>query len=270
MQYQNARRGLSGARYVPRISEILRERGLPRQLAYVPLIESGFRPHAVSSAGAVGPWQFLADTGRRYGLRIDSCVDERRDPVKSTRAAARYLDALREMFGNWHLALAAYNTGEGTIVRILRKGGAGDFWEMRRRGELCAETAEFVPRFLAALRIAETPEVYGFDAPTAEPFDYDLVLLRRSLSLATVARLSGTATSTIKELNPALHRGMVPPHGYAVRLPKGTRAAFKIAYGHLTRSAQHWSRHLQASTARLAADPTGIMLAAPRALSAVL
>ena len=223
-------------RYVPRMSRILRQRGLPQELAYLPLIESGFRPHAVSPAGAVGPWQFIADTGRRYGLRIDRYVDERRDPVKSTRAAASYLKELHAMFGNWHLALAAYNTGEQNIARILEAGEAEDFWEMRRRGYLCAETADFVPQFLAALHIAETPAAYGFDAPTEQAEEYDLVRLTRSLSLATVARLSGTSTSTIKELNPALQRGMVPPHGYAVRLPKGTKAAFEMAYAAVSRT----------------------------------
>ena len=223
------------ARYVARMSTILRKRGLPPELAYLPLIESGFRPHAVSHAGAVGPWQFIAATGRRYGLRIDRYVDERRDPVKSTRAAARYLKALYAMFGNWHLSLAAYNNGEQNIVRILETREVADFWEMRRRGYLCAETADFVPQFLAALRIAAAPEAYGFAAPTEHPLRYDLVRLNRPLSLATVARLSGTSTQTIEELNPALHRGVVPPHGYAVRVPKGTKAVFELAYASLQR-----------------------------------
>jgi membrane-bound lytic murein transglycosylase D len=222
-------------RYVPRIARILRQRGLPQELAYLPLIESGFRPLAVSPAGAVGTWQLIADTGRRYGLRIDRYVDERRDPVKSTQAAAKYLKELHAMFGDWHLALAAYNTGEQNIARILEAGRAENFWQMRRRGFLCAETADFVPQFLAALHIAETPAAY---APTEQPFEYDLVRLRRSLSLVTVARLSGASTSAIKELNPALHRGVVPPRGYAVRLPKGTKAAFELAYAGLSRTQQ--------------------------------
>jgi membrane-bound lytic murein transglycosylase D len=217
-------------RYVPRIARILRQRGLPQELAYLPLIESGFRPLAVSPAGAVGPWQLIADTGRRYGLRIDRYVDERRDPVKSTQAAAKYLKELHAMFGNWHLALAAYNTGEQNIARILEAGWAEDFWQMRRRGYLSAETADFVPQFLAALRIAETPEMYGFAAQTEQPLRYDLVRLTGPLPLATVARFSGTSTGTIKELNPALHRGVVPPHGYTVRVPKGTKATFELAY----------------------------------------
>ncbi|HXQ21397.1 MAG TPA: lytic transglycosylase domain-containing protein [Candidatus Acidoferrales bacterium] len=221
-------------RYVPRMSTILRKRGLPQELAYLPLIESGFRQYAVSPAGAVGPWQLIAATGRRYGLRIDRYVDERRDPVKSTEAAAKYLKDLYAMFGNWHLSLAAYNSGEQNIVRILEAGDVEDFWEMRRRGYLCAETADFVPQFLAALHIAQTPETYGFDAATQRPLRYDLVRVQRPLSLATVARLSGTSTRTIEELNPALRRGVVPPRGYAVRVPKGTKAAFEFAYAGLS------------------------------------
>lgn len=235
-------------RYVPRMSTILRKRGVPQELAYLPLIESGFRPHAVSRAGAVGPWQIIAATGRRYGLRIDRYVDERRDPVKSTRAAAKYLKDLYAMFGNWHLSLAAYNNGERNIARILETREVEDFWEMRRRGYLCTETADFVPQFLAALRIAETPAMYGFAPATEQPLRYDLVRLTRPLSLATVARLSGTSMGTIKELNPALHRGVVPPHGYVVRVPKGTKAAFDLAYASLSGTGHGHQRVRPATT----------------------
>jgi membrane-bound lytic murein transglycosylase D len=220
-------------RYVPRMSSILEKEGVPQELAYLPLIESGFRTGAVSRAGAVGPWQFIRATGQRYGLRIDRYVDERRDPVKSTYAAARYLKDLYDMFGNWHLSLAAYNTGERNISRILGRGDADDFWQMSDRGYLYQETENYVPQFLAALQIAEEPEAYGFQPPDAQPPHYDLVTIKRSLSLATVAQLSGTSTDTIKDLNPALHRGVVPPHGYAVRLPKGTKETFEVALANL-------------------------------------
>lgn len=225
-------------RYVPRMSSILQKEGLPQQLAYLPLIESGFRPHAVSRKGAVGPWQFIPGTGRRYGLRIDGYVDERRDPVKSTQAAAKYLKDLHDMFGDWHLSLAAYNTGENNISRILDLGRADDFWEMSDRGYLYRETRDFVPEFLAALQIAETPEAYGFETSNEEPLRYDLVKVDRSLSLSTVAQLSGASTHDIKELNPALHRGVIPPHGYAVRLPKGSKETFQIAYANMDHSVQ--------------------------------
>jgi len=234
-RFQTDLRGFFGralersARYVPRMSSILQKEGVPPELAYLPLIESGFQIRAVSRAGAVGPWQLIPGTGRRYGLRIDSYVDERRDPVKSTQAAARYLKDLHEMFGDWHLSLAAYNTGEGNISRIIDAGLAGDFWEMSDEGYLYRETENFVPEFLAALHIAETPEAYGFESPEAEPVRYDLVAVRRPLPLATVARLSGATAEEIKDLNPALHRGVVPPQGYTVRLPKGSKETFEVA-----------------------------------------
>lgn len=220
-------------RYVPRMSSILEKEGVPQELAYLPLIESGFRTQAVSRAGAVGPWQFIRRTGQRYGLRIDQYVDERRDPVKSTHAAARYLKDLYAMFGDWHLSLAAYNTGEGHISRILGRGSADDFWQMSDRGYLYQETEDYVPQFLAALHIAEEPQAYGFEPPDEEPEHYDLVTIKKPISLATVAQLSGTSTDTIKELNPALHRGVVPPQGYAVRLPKGTKGTFEVALANL-------------------------------------
>jgi hypothetical protein len=234
-QFQtNLRQFFSGAlsrsgRYVPRMAPILEKEGVPAELAYLPLIESGFREHAVSRAGAVGPWQLIPGTGRRYGLRIDSYVDERRDPVKSTQAAARYLRDLHDMFGSWHLSLAAYNTGEGNISRILERGHADDFWEMSNRGYLHHETENYVPEFLAALHIAETPEAYGFEAPEPAPLRYDLVKVKRSLQLNTVARLSGASADEIKDLNPALRRGVIPPQGYLVRLPKGTKETFQVA-----------------------------------------
>ncbi len=224
---------LRSGRYVPRMSSILEREGVPQELAYLPLIESGFRTGAVSRAGAVGPWQFIRRTGQRYGLRIDRYVDERRDPVKSTRAAARYLKDLYSMFGDWHLSLAAYNTGEGNISRILERGRAEDFWEMSDRGYLYQETENYVPQFLAALQIAEEPAAFGFDPPEEELLSYDLVTIKRPLPLTMVARLSGSSPTTIQELNPALHRGVVPPQGYAVRLPKGTKETFEIAYANL-------------------------------------
>jgi hypothetical protein len=234
-QFQTSLRGFyrgalsRSARYVPGMSSILQKKGVPQELAYLPLIESGYRVHAVSRAGAVGPWQLIPGTGRRYGLRIDRYVDERRDPVKSTQAAAQYLKDLHDMFGDWHLSLAAYNTGEMNIVRILERRRAESFWEMSERGYLYQETSDFVPEFLAALQIAGSPEAYGFEAPNEVPLEYDIVKINRSLSLSTVAQLSGTSTETIKELNPALHRGVVPPNGYSVRVPKGTKESFEFA-----------------------------------------
>ncbi|MCX8071000.1 MAG: transglycosylase SLT domain-containing protein [Candidatus Binatia bacterium] len=239
-KYQTDLRGFYGralersGRYLPRIESILRKEGLPTELAYLPLVESGFRPHAVSPAKAVGLWQFIPDTGRRYGLRIDGFVDERRDPIKSTRAAARYLKDLYGMFGDWHLSLAAYNTGEGRISRLLSTSDASDFWELSERGYLFRETEDYVPGFLAALQIASQPEAYGFDRPQPQPLEYDLVHIAHVMPLATVARWTDHPLSTLQELNPALIRGIVPPGGYTIRVPEGTRPLVQQAYARLT------------------------------------
>jgi len=221
--------GRSG-KYVPAMTDTLIREGLPGELAYLPLIESGYRPQAVSPAGAVGPWQFIPETGKRYGLRIDSLVDERRDPIKSTEAAALYLKELHEMFGDWELSLAAYNSGEWRVARILANTGAPDFWSMRNRGYLPSETSEYVPRFLAAVRIAKDPQEYGFEAPARSPapFHFETVNVDRQLSLHTAAGLCGVQASELEELNPALRRG-ITPSGYALRVPTGAAEPLRTA-----------------------------------------
>lgn len=218
-----------GSRYLPAIGSILAEEGVPPELAYVPIVESGFKLNAVSHAGAVGPWQFIHSTGRRYGLRIDGYIDERRDPEKATRAAARYLRDLYDMFGDWHLSLAAYNSGEGRISRILEREKVDDYWEMSEGGYLPRETSEYVPRILAAMEIAAAPRDYGFDVEQLEPYGFDLVHVNRSVSLDAMARLAGTSAALLREMNPALRRGIVPPQGYTIRVPQGTAPRFRSA-----------------------------------------
>jgi hypothetical protein len=215
-------------KYVPTMTDLLIREGLPGELAYLPLIESGYRPLAVSPAGAVGPWQFIPETGKRYGLRIDSLVDERRDPIKSTEAAALYLKELHEMFGDWELSLAAYNSGEWRVARILADTGAPDFWSMRNRGYLPSETSEYVPRFLAAVQIAKAPQEYGFAAPIHSLFDFETVNVDRQLPLRTAADLCGVPAVELQELNPALRRG-ITPSGYALRVPTGAAAPLRTA-----------------------------------------
>jgi membrane-bound lytic murein transglycosylase D len=219
-----------GLQYLPTISSILAEEGVPPELAYLPIIESGFRLNAVSPAGAVGPWQFIRGTGKRYGLRIDRYVDERRDPEKATRAAARYLRDLHDMFEDWHLSLAAYNTGEANVARIRNTAQIDDYWEMVDRGYLPSETRQYVPRALAAMEIAASPEEYGFEKQEGSPTRYDQVVIDKAISLKTVAELSGTSLEQVTELNPALCRGVVPPSGYEVRIPKGSLETFEVAY----------------------------------------
>ena len=218
-----------GSRYVPRMKETLREEGVPVEFAYgVPIVESGYSVSATSRAGAVGPWQFIRATGKRYGLRIDGYVDERRDPEKATRAAARYLRDLYDRFGDWHLALAAYNTGEGNIERAKRNG-CEDFWEMRERGLLHSETSEYVPKVIAAMEVVRTADDNDIHVPTGTTEPFEIVDIMRPISLKAVAQLCGSDVDTLQDLNPALKRGIVPPNGYAVRLPVGTREQFEIA-----------------------------------------
>ena len=218
-----------GAEYVPSMRDILVGEGLPAELAYLPLIESGYRPQAVSPAGAVGPWQFIPETGRRYGLRIDSMVDERRDPIKSTQAASQYLKDLHEMFGDWELSLAAYNTGEYRVARILAdKKDVDDYWDMRDRGYLPSETSAYVPKFLAAVQIARAPEDYGFETPTHHtPEHYETVDVDRQVSLRAAADMCGVSATELAELNPALRQG-VSPSGYSLRVPAGKAEPLRI------------------------------------------
>ena len=217
-----------GAKYLPSMTDILVREGLPAELAYLPLIESGFRPQAVSPAGAAGPWQFIPATGRRYGLRIDALVDERRDPIKSTHAASLYLKDLHEMFGDWELSLAAYNSGEYRVARILAdKKDVDDFWDMRERGYLPSETSAYVPSFLAAVQIARAPEDYGFETPTHTPEHVETVDIERQVSLRAAADFCGVSATELAELNPALRSG-VTPSGYSLRVPAGKAEPLRV------------------------------------------
>jgi membrane-bound lytic murein transglycosylase D len=220
-------------RYLPMMKEILRKEGLPDELVYVAMIESGFQLHARSVASAVGPWQFMSATGRRYSLRIDQWVDERRDPVKATVAAAMYLKDLYGMFNNdWYLAAAGYNAGENKIFRAIDKYDTSDFWELSKGSYLKRETKEYVPKLLAAVIIAKEPARYGFMEIASVPVvEYDTVAVKGRTDLELVARLTGTSYQTIKELNPALRHWCTPPNypEYELKIPKGTKVHFEQA-----------------------------------------
>jgi membrane-bound lytic murein transglycosylase D len=227
---QNFELGLArSTKYLPMMREIFQEEGLPEQLVYLALIESNFNPRAYSRRRAVGIWQFMAGTGRKFGLRINWWVDERRDPVKSTRAAASYLKYLYEMFGEWDLAIAGYNAGEGTIERCLRRREADNFWGLCKYRDLKRETKNFVPKFLAASRIATDPEGHGFvGVQFEEPWKFDVVAVSEPVDLETIARLVDASEKEILELNPQLRRWSTPP-GRGVtelRVPKGTVRQF--------------------------------------------
>lgn len=218
-------------RYLPMMKEILRKEGLPDELVYVAMIESGFQLNARSWANAVGPWQFMSATGRRYSLRIDQWVDERKDPVKATMAAAMYLKDLYGMFNNdWYLAAAGYNAGENKIFRAIDKYDTNDFWELSKGSYLKRETKEYVPKLLAAAIIAKDPAKYGFtEIATVPVVEYDTVTVKGRTDLDLVARLTGTTYQSIKELNPALRHWCTPPNypDYELKVPKGTKLRFE-------------------------------------------
>jgi LysM repeat protein len=220
-------------KYIPMIAKVLNEEGLPEELAYLALIESAFSTSATSPQGAAGLWQFVPSTARLYGLKIDSWLDERRDPEKSTRAAAAYLKDLHNFFGRWYLATAAYNAGQGAIDRAMQQSGATDFWTLTRKAQLSDETRNFVPKFVAAAIIATNPEKYGFAGLEYEsPLEYEEVEIQRSLRVGALAEMADTEVTTIRELNPSLRGKATPPGNgsFTVKLPVGKAAAFAKAY----------------------------------------
>ncbi len=196
-------------RYQPLISKALAEREMPQDLVYLAMIESGFDPKAYSHARASGIWQFIAATGKRYGLDINRAVDERNDPVKSTEAALSYLGDLYDRFGSWYLAAAAYNTGENRVARILRqatgrkKGTDADYYRIWSR--LPRETRDYVPLMVAAARIGKDPLAYGFtELEIHAPWTFDEVVARPATPLKTLAKQAGTSVAELKALNPHL------------------------------------------------------------------
>lgn len=216
-------------RYMPMIAKVLGQEGLPEELGYLALLESEFVVNTTSRNGAVGLWQFIASTARRYNLRIDEWVDERRDPVKSTRAAAAYLKDLHDRFGRWQLVTAAYNAGPANVDKALQQSGAKDFWSIKAKAQLSEETRNFVPKFVAIALIAMEPKKYGFDDIAYEPsLDYEEVEVRRPTTLAALAALAEADVAAVKELNPALLRPTTPPGaaGYRVNLPVGKASVF--------------------------------------------
>lgn len=233
-------------RYIDIIARELEREGVPPELAYLPAVESHFSTTA-EGAGTVGLWQFTRSTAQRYGLTVDANVDERRDPERASRAAARLLRDLYEQFGRWGLALAAYNAGPGRVQKALDRHPGADFWQLAERGMLPARTRVYVPQVLAVAAIASEPERFGLDGvKPLDPLTYETFQVDEPLDVKTIAALSGTSTREIAELNPSLRRGVVPKKraGFAIRLPKGTRERFARNYG-----ARGKERPLQASLA---------------------
>ncbi|HEX8360560.1 MAG TPA: transglycosylase SLT domain-containing protein [Longimicrobium sp.] len=232
-------------RYEEMIRGKLRDRGMPEDLLYLSMIESGFNTNARSRVSAVGLWQFMAPTARDYGLRVDSYVDERRDPERSTDAALRYLTDLHKQFGAWYLAAAAYNTGQGRVERVMRqvtgreKGKDGDFWRIRHR--LPRETREYVPQMVAAALVAKEPHKHGLgNVERWMPLRVDSVDVPGGVELEIVASAIGSTEKELVRLNPHLVRKMTPPgkKAFAVRVPRGRGERFAAQFDRVKEEAE--------------------------------
>ncbi len=216
------------SRYMPIMKDILRKEGLPEDLIYIALIESGFSATAHSSANAVGYWQFIRGTGKHYGLQIDSYVDERRDFVKATHAAADYFKGLYNLFGVWYLAIASYNVGENRVKNLVMKYHTRDFWQLARENKLPDETINYVPKFLAARLIAKEPEKYGFaDVEYMPPLEFAEVTFDSSIDIRRLAQGMNIDYDDLRDLNPSYKRGVAFQRGgqLTLRVPKGTETA---------------------------------------------
>lgn len=224
-------------KYAPLIQNELRERGMPTDLLYLAMIESGLSPDAYSRARAAGMWQFIAETGERHGLEVSQYVDERRDPVKATAAALDYLQALHDRFDSWYLAAAGYNTGENRVGRLMRertgteRGSDAAYWEIWN--QLPSETRDYVPLMLAMGHIAKDPARYGFHGlEPQQPLQFEEVVVPGNTQLADVAGAAGVDFATVRDLNPQLVRKQTPPgRRWAVRIPIGDGQAVQLALG---------------------------------------
>ncbi|MBI4817119.1 MAG: transglycosylase SLT domain-containing protein [Deltaproteobacteria bacterium] len=213
-------------KFAPLFFEILDRNGVPRDLIFLSMIESGFAPLAYSWAHAVGPWQFIPATARRYGLEVAFWIDERRDFQRSTDAAARYLKDLHAMFGDWHLAWAAYNAGEWKVQRAIKRLGTEDFWRISRTRQLRRETQHYVPKLIAAAIVAKNSLSHGFDrVPYESPLEWDELDVEDATRLDDLARVCGFKAEHLRLLNPGLYRGYTPPERWSsVRVPRGAGA----------------------------------------------
>lgn len=208
-------------KYRPQIVSALKKAGLPIELSWLPLIESGFKVNALSKARALGLWQFIPSTGYKFGLKRNKYIDGRLDPVKSTKAAIEYLTELHHIFGDWSTVLAAYNCGEGKVLRVIRSQNINyldNFWDLYER--LPLETARYVPRFLATLHIINNLEMYGLDSvPVDKPLEYQIIMVSKQVHLRNVAKTIGVTEKTLIKLNPELRYRILPKDNYPLRVP---------------------------------------------------
>ena len=232
-------------RYHDMIVATFKEQGLPQDLIYLALAESGFHPQAVSKAGARGIWQFMGSRGIGYGLHHNMWVDDRQDPEKSTRAAARHLKDLYNQFGDWYLAMAAYNSGPGTVQAAVKRTGYADFWELYNRNVLPKETKNYVPIILAATIMAKNPAQYGLDSVAMEhPAEYDTVSIRYPVDLRLVAECVNSTPEELQDLNPSLLRLTTPREGqFDLHLPAGSKDQYETAIASIPADMRLWWRY---------------------------
>jgi len=253
-------------RYLGMIRDVLKRRGMPEELAYTAMIESGYNPKAVSRVGAKGMWQFMASTARRYGLRVDQWIDERLDPEKSTVAAASYLRDLHAMFGSWALAQAAYNAGEVKVSRAIRLTGSSDFWTLAQTNHLRRETKDFVPQIHAATLIGQDPSRYGFEFTEPEPLAVDSIVVPASTDLRRLSARAGVSLETLRALNPVLVRPVTPPGtSWTLIIPVGSRPGVQAALAPrppATKPAR--TVVARAATAQSVARPDSVHVVRPR------
>ncbi len=229
-------------RYLPMIHEVFQSRGLPLDLGYLPLVESGFAPRAYSWAHAMGLWQFIKSTGKIFDLQVNWWIDERRDPEKATVAAADYFESLYRKFGDWELCLAAYNCGDGRVGRSLKSQEVSSYWDLK----LPTETMNYVPLFMAALIIAKNPEVYGFHVEYEKPYEFEYIRVNEPTNLDLIAQCTDTTLDFIQDLNPEIMRYCTPPDvtDYPVRVPLGKGLNFHERYAKIPQDEKTvWARH---------------------------
>jgi membrane-bound lytic murein transglycosylase D len=232
-------------RYHDMIVATLKQEGVPQDLIYLAQAESGFHPLAVSRVGARGIWQFMGSRARGYGLSHNMWVDDRQDPEKSTRAAAHHLKDLYNQFGDWYLAMAAYNSGPGTVQAAVKRTGYADFWELYRRNVLPKETRNYVPIILAVTIMTKNPSQYGLDTVAMDhPADYDAVTINYPVDLRLVAECVGSTSNELQDLNPSLLRLTTPRTGkFELHLPAGTRDQYETAIASIPAAMRLWWRY---------------------------
>ncbi|MCY4380687.1 MAG: transglycosylase SLT domain-containing protein [Proteobacteria bacterium] len=228
-----------GANYKLLVSQVLKEEGLPPELFYLALVESGFRPAARSSASAVGIWQFIRATGKRYGLKVNYYIDERKDPVRATRAAARYLASLYRVYQSWELAAAAYNAGENRVLSAIMRGHTRDFWELSHRKLLPRETRDYVPKMMAAIQIGQNLDQYGFTFKALNNYGIPIAAkVPGGVRIRDVAAVIGVSQQSLIVLNPHIRKGIAPPGGTYKLWVSNQMASDKIASSYKTLASQ--------------------------------